>query len=359
MNLLSADEQRLNEIRYLIENRESYALIEAKAHALDGLTNIQKFPCIYAGLLLARHLRIADAMAMLHHAQDHAIIRFVIEFLEAHKSLTPAAQLFQDPQIYNVHNQTPLYKEFLSNTLLAIQQFACANPPPQGDSACIVDIGPGNGYLLVKIINALLEKYPLKNLTLILLEPSQNMLDCCVPYCRENIKIPIQFDLICAKMESLPCEEKLRVLTKRPIWFVNAAASLHHIPGETKGMVLKVLKEMSTQLLLSEFHGNLDRPDRDTPELIYAAFIHIAHSFESVLANQTIPAWQRLALLRQYYLIEFLNIVAKPRLERLDFIAPDASWQKLIESIGGTVERKFDTVRKGQQLITFTMDVRF
>lgn len=359
MKLDEQEEKSLNRIRKAVESGQSLADCLDLARQLKNLTDTRHFSFFYMGLLLARHGRIADALQSLSFLKENCLAGLLADFLKEHGSLMPKGTLFQDPRIYDIHNQTRLYKEFMPNTVEAILSFARKSPPLGGKNAVIMDVGPGNGYLLEGILKNLLKIYPLERIRLFLIESSLPMLDRCVAYCREKIPVPIDFVPIHSTIEAITEEVENQIRKSTPIWFINASASLHHMPAHVKEEILKKLKTFSSRLLLSEFNACLDIPERDSPQLAYSAMSYFNPPFESVINDRDIAAEKGRALLRQYYMVETINILAKSRLARGDYQATAGEWEALLEKAGGRILCKTNTSNIGYEGYTFTMEVSF
>ncbi len=113
---------------------------------------------------------------------------------------------------YGVWTQTDLYAAQMAGTLKAITSFAKRIPPPSS-STCptIIDIGSGNGILLVEIVKQLLAIYPLDSIHLISIEQSLEMLAAAQKYCQESISIPIVFTPICSKIQEITTQQLAEV----------------------------------------------------------------------------------------------------------------------------------------------------
>lgn len=142
---------------------------------------------------------------------------------------------------------------------------------PSGDvTPVILDIGTGNGVQITHMINRLAKDGIVRRLRLILLDQFDTMLEAAKEYIQKNSIIPVDIECIVSKIQYISETNLNQILKHKPIWFVNAAASIHHMPDTEKLSVLKMFKEISDLCLLSEFHANHDLTEDDSPELFYS-----------------------------------------------------------------------------------------
>lgn len=346
-------------MRAAITQACSVAELRRMAETGRPLTALDGFPYLYAGILLARQERLTDAMTCLRLVPPHPFITLLIEYIEQYQAFSSSTPLFQDPAIYDVHNQTVFYRTYLPSTMGAVCDFVRTVPLPSAGMATIMDIGPGNGYLLAEILRTLTAQHGLKKLTCILIEPSRAMLERCIDHCRQQVTVPLECLGIQAAIERVPPQEWERIHAASPIWFINASGSLHHLPRDQKGPILRQLQCVAAPLLLSEFDAAIDVPERDSPQLVYSVANYMMPHFASVYEDERLSTVQRLALLRQYYLVEALHMLTKPRAERGDYQATADEWRAILKAVDGVVANERDTVCMGGQRITFSFHVNF
>jgi hypothetical protein len=133
-----------------------------------------------------------------------------------------------------------------------------------------MDIGPGNGVLLVGMIKRLNHLYPLDQLELILIEQSPQMLAAAEKLCKESFSFPITVMPVAGKIEELSPQAFAAIEEKKPIWLINGSLSLHHMPREIKIPTLTKLASLGAPCFIAEANSNHDSPEQDSPELIHS-----------------------------------------------------------------------------------------
>lgn len=266
-----ADSEQLNQIRQAANEQASIDKIIELCQTISQQVTDREFPLTYAGILLASKNRISDSIKVLKLCPGRTFSNVLADYLLETQAFTPASKAFQETTPYDVWTQTDLYKSQMAGTLDAVAAFAQRTPPPSSSAyPTIIDIGPGNGALIVEIVKQLLPLYHLESIHLILIEQSPEMLAAAQKYCQESISIPIRFTPICCQIQKITAQQ-LAILEKHlPIWFINASLSLHHMPREIKVPTMKKLTNLSAYCLISEANYNHDRPEKDTPELLYS-----------------------------------------------------------------------------------------
>lgn len=202
------DSAQLNHIRQAVNERADIDRIIELCQTISPQVKDSQFPLTYAGILLASARRIADAISVLKLGADRLFSQVLADYLIENQAFAPAATAFAETTPYDVWTQTGLYQSQMSGTLKAIANFARRTPPPAANfQPTIIDIGPGNGTLLVEIIKQLLALYPIESMHLVLIEQSPEMLAAAQTYCRESLPIPITFTPICCKIQQIAAHQ--------------------------------------------------------------------------------------------------------------------------------------------------------
>jgi hypothetical protein len=159
MQLNPADAGALAQIRQAVRQHIRADALRSMCEAIAQHVEETSLPFTYAGILLASGDRIGDAIEMLRLPPDLPFNQVLADYLEARQDFQPATTTFQQTAPYDIWTRTTIYQNYLDSTLSAFEAFARRTPPP-GDQACptLVDIGPGNGVLLVAMIKRLRRK---------------------------------------------------------------------------------------------------------------------------------------------------------------------------------------------------------
>jgi hypothetical protein len=352
-----ADSEKLNQIRQAVDERSALDEIIALCQTISHQVTDRQFPLIYAGILLADRDRIADAIQLLKLCPDRTFSHVLADYLSQTQALIPAATAFEETTPYDVWTQTDFYAAQMAGTLDTIAAFARRNPP-HVDNNCptIIDIGPGNGTLLVEIVKQILAIYPLESIHLVLIEQSPVMLAAAQVYCQKSLPIPIKFTPICCRIQDISAQQ-LEIIDKhQPIWFINASLSLHHMPKEIKVATMKMLANLSTYCLISDAHYNHDLPEKDTPELVYSVTENYGFVIQDVLNSRASETGKALCI-NNFLLTEAINILKNDRHERGDYHTMIGEWEEIADRGQWQVIKTTSTVSLPERPFTFTMEL--
>lgn len=298
------------------------------------------FPYTYAASLVASQGRIDEAIKLLSHNRDDPFSSVLYNYLVETGDFKPQIVVFENASPYNAFVKTNFYKRHVSGILKHIRKFAKETPPPAEDETfTILDVGTGNGVLISKIVNEIIPIFNIKNVRLALLDPSVDMLQTAERVCKKDITADTDITTICCRAQELT-EEHVRIIRSlKPIWFINLALSIHHMPWEKKIPLLKLLKGFSPFCILSEVNENNDRPEKDSPDLVYSVARGYGHRFRDILTGPLSDEEKKSALYH-FLLAEALNILREERPERIDYHTTIEEWKKLAKEAGfatGTV----------------------
>ena len=352
------ESEQLNEIRQAVNKTVSIDTIIELCQTISQQVTDKQLPLTYAGILLASGHRIADSIQVLKLCVDRPFSTVLADYLVENQAFAPAATAFQETTPYDVWTQTDLYKSQMAGTLKAITDFARRTPPPASTSRpTIVDIGSGNGILLVEIVKQLLTIYQLESIQIISIEQSPEMLAATQRYCQISIPIPIVFIPICAKIQEISVQQLATIEQHRPIWFINASLSLHHMPSEIKVPTMKMIANLSTSCLISEAHYNHDLPEKNTPELISSVTESYGFVIQDVLNSAASEADKKLCI-NNFLLTEAITILKNDREDRGDYHALISEWEAIAEQGNWDVIETIPTVSLPERPFAFTMELK-
>lgn len=358
MFIEQTDSAQLNQIRQAVNKRADIDRIIELCQTISHQVKDRQFSLTYAGILLASAHRIADAISVLKLGADRPFSQVLADYLIENQAFAPAATAFAETTPYDVWTQTDLYQSQMSGTLKAIANFARRTPPPAANfQPTIIDIGPGNGTLIVEIIKQLLALYPIESMHLVLIEQSPEMLAAAQKHCRESLPIPITFTPICCKIQQIAAHQLEIINERQPIWFINASLSLHHMPKEIKVPTMAMLAELSTYCLVSDAHYNHDLPDKDTPELVYSVTESYGFVIKDVL-NSRVSETDKKLCINNFLLTEAINILKNDRANRGDYHTLIGEWQEIADRGKWQVIETTPTVSLSERPFTFTMELK-
>jgi SAM-dependent methyltransferase len=356
--LSQSDSEQLNKIRQAVNERASIDKIIELCQTISHQVTDKQLPLTYAGILLASGQRIADSIRVLKLCVDRTFSAVLADYLLENQAFAPAAKAFQETTPYDVWTQTDLYESQMAGTLNTIANFARRNPPPEANPCpTIIDIGCGNGILIVEIVKQLLTIYQLESIHIIAIEQSPEMLAATQKYCQESISIPVQFTPICGKIQEIAAHQWETIDRHHPIWFINASLSLHHLPREIKVPMMKILADRSTYCLISEAHYNHDLPEKDTPELVYSVTESYGFVIQDVLNSQASATDKKLCI-DNFLLTEAINILKNDREDRGDYHALISEWEELAAQGSWAVVETIPTVSLPERPFAFTMELK-
>ena len=315
------------------------------------------FSFTYAGVILACQNRISEAIAFFERCPDRAFCRALAEYLLETGTFTPPTQAYQETSPYDVFTKTNFYRSHLKATLEIFKDFAIQNPPPSS-SPTIVDIGTGNGVLISKIVNQLVQVYSLERIHLICIDQSPKMLAAASKCCQDSISIPVQITSIENLIQNLSQDQLSEIMRcSENIWFINGSFSLHHMPESMKIKAFKTLSKIQAKILLSEGHGNHDKPEKDSPELVASVSDFYGFFIEDI-ANSISSATEQKICIQEMMLTDAITMLKNDWEHRIDYQNLITEWEKIAEIAGFEVVKTTPTVYHQERPLTFMMELQ-
>ncbi|WP_428634596.1 GRAS family protein [Sedimenticola sp.] len=349
-----AEIEILNKLKIVVlDNKSSLDTIIGECNRISPLIDEIDFPYFYAATLLAAEGSVMSAIHLYRYCPDNAFARVVTNYLKEYGELTPRVQVFKDNSPYSTWIKTNFAKKYIKNSVNAIADFYSNNFPLEGNEITILDIGTGNGVMITEIVNKIIENSAVRNVNLILLDQSQDMLRTADEYCKKAVNAELTNTNICCKINEIEDEQLSIIKAKGPVSFINCALSIHHFPAEVKSRVLKLFKSLSPYCLISEVNWNHDIPDKYSPELIYA-ISHNMHYMLSDIIGSDITENEKKIAIEQFFLAETINIIKQPRESRIDYHTKIREWIKLANAAEYRVDGITPTV-KNSRIAAFTM----
>jgi len=345
----------LSKIRESITDGDSLKEINKVIRNIQPLLRDQNFPFAYAGCLLANHQREVEAMQMLALDHDNVFSKILLGYLEETGALIMASKVFEDAKPYHIYTQTPLYKSHEKALVTNIARFAGENPHPPGKLPTILDIGPGDGELTARYVDAIVREYELEKIRLIFIDPFHEQLEMASANCHDKTEAACEIITICNKVQDLTPAQVGGLMKYKPVWFVAAALSVHHMPEEQKIPMLRTMKSLSDRFILAEVNWNHDLPEKDSPELIYSVVKNYGFFCQGILDLPVSEAERKLCLYH-FPLDEAINIIKSERNNRIDYHTPINNWKRIAETAGFRVNPPQTTYYRNGEPYLFMMD---
>ena len=317
-------------------------------------------PWIYAAVLEAgrapRCRRSARrALRLLAHAKDHPFAGALSRYLRERKCFVPSAVAFQSTEPYKSWTKTRFYNHYRHQTIEALAQFIRSNPPANTTARLtICDVGPGSGQLLSDLVDRIFQALPNCLLRILLIEKSPAMLQETSRVLSQRYGLRVQCVPICRKIEEMSDEELLRYRGPDDLWFVNGAASLHHMPAETKARVFSSLARLTPFVAVSDFEANNDLTECDSPELVYSVANFYGTIIADILSCENLSEDKRWQCVCDIFLTEAITMLSQPRSARIDYHAPAGEWRAMAKSAGFDEISSTITAREGSTPLAFT-----
>jgi len=288
---------------------------------------------------------------------EDTFCKIMHDYLEETGSFELADKVFKSSDPYDIYTQTDFFKKHQSGALKHILKFARQNPPPRSNEPeTILDIGVGNGEFIIKIVNEIIPLYNIKTIRLIILDQSEDMLRTAKENCEKNISIPTEIISICCKIQDITKQQFETIHEMKPIWFINAGLSIHHMPKEKKIPMLKNLRKLSPKLVLTEVNWNHDLPEKDSPELLYSVAKSYGVFSESIL-SLPISEERKKRCLYNFPVAEAINIIKQDREHRIDYHTSIKEWQSIAGEAGFIAGEAVANYVSDNQAFSFVMEM--
>jgi hypothetical protein len=345
----------LNKIRRAVENEAVFNELTHLCDEIKPLLTDAKFAYTYAGCLLASHNKVDEAIQMFALNKQDTFCSIMLGYLEDYGVFEPAGKVFKSAVPYDIYVRTEFFQKHQAKTIQNIREIVKNIPPPESNSpVTIIDIGPGNGALIAKIVNEIAPIYNLDFVRLIFVDPFEDMLNKAEVHCKENIDIECEIIPVCCKIQDITKAQINLIQQNKPVWFINAALSVHHMPREAKVPMLKQLKSFSPNFILTEVNWNHDLPEKDSPELIYSVANNYGIFCKDIF-KLPVSEKDRKLCLYLFPVSEAINIIKQERPDRIDFHTPIEEWEKIGSEAGYSVGDAVATYKWDNEPFAFVM----
>ncbi len=284
----------------------------------------------HCGILLAAEGKNAEAERCF---ADGALLEqdgifsnaFIAGFMERHQQKLDAPALcFEDPAPYIHFTTTPQMKESRENFV----EICSRSLPDFSSSFKIIDLGTGNGALLVMLLDKLLENGNITNIDEILLvDSSVGMLEVAQKNLSE--KFPInKIKVIEAKIQ-----DAVSIIDGHYDVALSSLA-FHHMPYADKAVHLKKLKDKIDHFIIFELDADNDQHEVHSPELSLAVYQSYGRMIDFIFQHDApLPITQ--TSVDNFLITEEISFMKDPHGVRTDYHMLRNQWQTLFDSVLG------------------------
>jgi SAM-dependent methyltransferase len=214
----------------------------------------------------------------------------------------------------------------------------------------VVDIGCGDGSLLVELLCHLLETNRIREIGEILLVDASPAM---IALARKTVAArfpPSVIKTVTGKIQD--------VASSLDGHFDLAVMSLcyHHMPREAKVRHLRELKSKADCFVLFELDGNHDLPERDSPELVFSVYQTYGRLIDAAFAHDA-PVELANACVDRFLMVEAVSILTQPRGVRTDYHMLRPQWHEVFtDALGSSFECLGDFTAYSDDFLTlFTL----
>ena len=313
------------------------------------------FAYTYAACISATQNKIENAKKLFSMNLEDTFCKMMHSYIVDTNSFDLADTVFKSADPYSLYVQTGFFQKHLAASQKQIRKFALGNPPANtNETVTIVDIGVGNGVFITELLNEIAPLHNIESFRLIIIDQSEDMLNSAKQHCLKNIQVDTEIITLKCKIQDITKEQLETIQNDKPIWFINAALSVHHMPREKKIPMLRQMGQLSPFFVLTEVNWNHDLPAKDSPELVFS----VARSYSIFSKSiEELPVSEELRKICLYHfpVAEAINIFKQERSKRIDYHTTIEQWQKIGNEAGLAIYDTFPAYEYKGQPFSFVM----
>jgi SAM-dependent methyltransferase len=229
---------------------------------------------------------------------------------------------FEDPLPYVHFTTVPFIKESRKNFIKCCEK----SLPEFNHPLKIIDIGCGNGALVVSLLEHLRKEGNINDIgEILLVDASPAMIELA----KETVGKSFPQEII--KTINSRIENVAESISGK---YDIALSSLayHHMPIEKKKNTLKKLKDKFDHFIIFEIEANHDTPELHSPELAFSLYQCYGRMIDHVFAHDA-PVEIVLKCVDNFLMTEEVSILTQPRGKRTEYHMLQSQWLELFEEV--------------------------
>jgi len=188
----------------------------------------------------------------------------------------------------------------------------------------IIDIGTGDGFLLDKLLSFFTSLK--KNVNLILIDKDVNLLNETKTKINKKYPSIKSIQLIHNKIENIDIAS---LKFNRKTTVINAASVLHELQLHEKKQVISQLKDISSNIFISELESNHDLPDVQYSKLAYSVFKFYDGLILDTLYSANVSKVEKIEFINNYLIFELFHILTNKYENRINYHTTQSGWENV------------------------------
>jgi len=229
--------------------------------------------------------------------------------------------IFADPHHYEHFTTVP--------TIVGMREkfvrFASSSLPVFTDPLTILDVGCGDGSLLVLLLKRLIAAGRIRKIDrAFLVDSSAAMLDCAAEKLKQafpDIVVDKRHGRIQEQAAGLPAGIDVALLS----------LAYHHMPWDEKAIHLRELSGRVGNVLLMEMDGDNDTPQLGSPELAVSVYQSYGPIIDAIFAHDA-PIAVSQGCVDNFVMAEVISFLTQPRGKRNDYHMRRDQWAQIFSA---------------------------
>lgn len=267
--------------------------------------------------------------------EDGIFNAIMASYLERHDGrFYMPEMIFADPRHYEHFTAVPAIIDMREKFV----RFASSSLPLISGPLTILDVGCGDGSLLVLLLQRLITAGRVQKIgQAILVDSSAAMLDCAA------VKLQQAFPEIIIDQRHGRIQEHAAKLSA-DINIALLSLAYHHMPADDKAIHLREMAGLTENLLLMEMDGDNDTPQHGSPELAVSVYQSYGPLIDAIFAHDA-PIAVSQGCVDNFVMAEVISFLTQPRGKRNDYHMLRGQWSQIFsENLTGHLCRGETTV---------------